>query len=58
MRNEDDPRICALVSQLIPIVKRRVLQAMEHSREDVEFEVATLANLFTISQAMNCAKES
>jgi len=29
-------------------VKGRVLRAMERSREDVEFEISTLANLLAI----------
>jgi hypothetical protein len=55
MSAQDDTRVCGLVNRLIPIVKRRVLQATERSREDVEFELATLANLLTIQEGMGCA---
>lgn len=51
MSAEDKIRVCELVDRLIPIVERRVLQAIEHSREDVEFELATLANLLTIQES-------
>jgi len=54
MKSEDDVRVCAFVANLIPIVKKRILQATERSREDVEFELATLANLLTIHEKMNC----
>jgi hypothetical protein len=54
MMAEDETRVCELVNRLIPVVNRRVLQAIEHSREDVEFELATLANLLTIRES--CAR--
>jgi hypothetical protein len=57
MSAQDDIRVCRLVDGLIPIVKRRVLQATERSREDVEFELATLANLLTIQERMHCASD-
>jgi hypothetical protein len=55
MRAEDDARVCELVIRLIPIVKKRVMQATERSREDVEFELATLASLLTIQSEIRCA---
>jgi len=55
MSAQDDIRVCGLVDRLMPLVKRRVLQATERSREDVEFELATLANLLTIQERMRCA---
>ena len=48
MSSETDSAVCEVVDLLVPVVKRRVLRAMERSREDVEFEIATLANLLTI----------
>ncbi len=48
MTAEVDSSIKELVDNLIPIVKRRILIALERSREDVEFELVTLASLFTI----------
>jgi hypothetical protein len=54
MSAEIDRNVCEVVDRLIPIVKGRVLRAMERSREDVEFEISTLANLLTI-RAELCA---
>jgi len=48
MKSGQDRQLYNLVHELIPVVKKRVLMAVEHSREDVEFELATLANLLTI----------
>jgi hypothetical protein len=48
MSAEIDRNVCEVVDRLIPIVKGRVLRAMERSREDVEFEISTLANLLAI----------
>ena len=49
MRGEEiDRDVCEVVDRLVPVVKARILRAMERSREDVEFEMATLANLLTI----------
>ncbi len=48
MTAEDDARVCELADRLVPAVTRRVMQAIEHSREDVESELAILANLLTI----------
>ena len=48
MSAETDSAVCEVVDLLIPVVKKRVLRAMERSREDVEFEISTLANLLTI----------
>ena len=42
-----------LTASLIPVVKRRVFKALERSREDVEFELVTLASLYTIADALN-----
>lgn len=44
--------VCEIVDRLIPVAKARILRAMERSREDVEFEIATLANLLTISDEL------
>jgi hypothetical protein len=41
--------VCEVVNRLVPVTKARILRAMERSREDVEFEIATLANLLTIN---------
>ena len=48
MSAEVDRSIRDLVDNRPPIVKRRVLIALERSREDVEFELTTLASLLTI----------
>ena len=48
MTAEVDSSSRELVDNLIPIVKRRILIALERSWEDVEFELVTLASLFTI----------
>ena len=47
-REEIDRDVCEVVDRLVPVAKARTLRAMERSREDVEFEIATLANLLTI----------
>lgn len=52
MSVEVDQSIKDLVDNLIPIIKRRILIALERSREDVEFELMTLASLFTISEGL------
>ncbi len=54
MSAELDTDICDLVTNLIPVVKKRVLRALEHSREDVEFEIATMSNLLTIQERLRC----
>lgn len=54
MSAEIDEAICALVNNLVPVVKKRVLRALDRSREDVEFELATLANLLTIQERLHC----
>ncbi len=48
MTAEVDSSIKELVDNLIPVVKTRILIALDRSREDVEFELVTLASLFTI----------
>jgi hypothetical protein len=48
--DETNEKILVLIDRLIPVVKRRVLQALERSPEDVESEIATLANLLTIRE--------
>ncbi len=48
--DETDQQVRDLVDNLIPVVKKRILLSVERSREDVEFELATLANLLTISR--------
>jgi len=54
MSADDDFQVCELVNRLIPIVKKRILRASERSREDVELEISTLANLLTIQERMRC----
>ncbi len=54
MSAEIDRDICDLVTHLIPVVKKRVLRALEHSREDFEFEIATLSSLFTVQERLKC----
>lgn len=49
-----DRDICDLVNGLIPVLKKRILGALEHSREDVEFELATLSTLLTIQEHLEC----
>jgi hypothetical protein len=50
--SEADRAVKDLVDGLTPVVKRRILIALERSREDVEFEITTLANLFTVSDKL------
>ncbi len=52
MSAEIDDRLGEITEAMIPMVKKRVLAAMERSREDVESEIATLANLFTIRDSL------
>ncbi len=52
MTAEVDSSIRELVDNLIPVVKKRILIALERSREDVEFEPVTLASLFTIRDGL------
>jgi hypothetical protein len=47
-----DQSIRDFVDNLIPIVKRLVLIALDRSREDVEFGLVTLASLFTIRDGL------
>ena len=47
-----DSSLRDLTENLIPVVKRRILRALERSREDVEFELVTLASLFTIADVL------
>lgn len=56
MSTEIDASIRDLVDNLIPIAKKRIMRALERSREDVEFELATLANLFTIKEDLGKRK--
>ena len=56
MSAEIDASIRDLVDNLIPVVKKRILRALDHSREDVEFELSTLASLFTIQDALGSRK--
>ncbi len=48
-----DSSLRDLTANLTPVVKRRVFKALERSREDVEFELVTLASLYTIADALN-----
>ncbi len=52
MSADIDSSLRDLTANLIPVVKRRILRALERSREDVEFELVTLASLFTIAEAL------
>lgn len=52
MSSELDQSIKELVDNLTPVVKRRILIALDRSREDVEFELVTLASLFTIRDGL------
>jgi hypothetical protein len=52
MSAEIDERLGEIAKVTIPMVKKRVLAAMERSREDVESEMARLANLFTIRDSL------
>ncbi len=52
MSSELDRSIKDLTENLIPVVKRRILIAVDRSREDVEFELMTLASLFTIRDGL------
>jgi len=52
MSAEVDASIRDLVDNLIPVVKKRILRALERSREDVEFELVTLASLFTVRDGL------
>ena len=54
MSTDIDRAICDLVNNLIPVVKKRILRALERSPEDVEFELATLSNLLTIQERLGC----
>jgi chaperonin cofactor prefoldin len=44
----EDARLERLVGRLIPVVKTRVLRALEHSPETLEEEIWTLAALYAI----------
>jgi hypothetical protein len=46
--SEEDRLVQELVRGLIPIVKRRIGVALDRSRENVEEELATLADLLVI----------
>jgi hypothetical protein len=52
MSFEVDQSVKDLVDNLIPVVKKRILVALDRSREDVEFELVTLASLFTIRDGL------
>lgn len=56
MSSEIDASIVDLVDNLIPVAKKRILRALERSREDVEFELATLADLFIIKEGFGKSK--
>ena len=55
MSSEIDRNVCEVIDRLIPIVEGRVLRAMERAREDVEFEISTLANQLTIQERIGCS---
>ena len=52
MSAEVDEAIRSLVGNLIPLVKRRILTSLDRSREDVEFEIVTLASLMTVRDGL------
>ena len=52
MSAEVDDSVRSLADNMIPVVKKRILRALERSREDVEFELVTLASLFTIREGL------
>jgi hypothetical protein len=52
MSSELDQSIKDLVDNLIPVVKRQILIALDRSREDVEFELVTPASLFAVRDGM------
>lgn len=56
MSSELDQSAKDLVDNLIPIVKKRILVALDRSREDVEFELVTLASLFTIGDGLETSQ--
>ena len=52
-RSEDDQLVRQLVSDMIPVVKRRIGIALERSRENVEEELSTLADLLSLEDHLN-----
>jgi hypothetical protein len=52
MSVEVDESIRRLVDSLVPVVKKGARRALERSREDVEFELMTLASLLTIQRGL------
>ena len=52
MSTEIDRAAEELVDNLIPVVKKRILVALNRSREDVEFEIMTLAGLLTVRDGL------
>ena len=50
--SEVDRAVEDSVDNLIPVVKKRIVAALERSREDVEFEIMTLASLFAVSDGL------
>ena len=49
MSADYDRAVKELVANLIPLAKKRVTIALDRSREDVEEELATLADMFIIA---------
>ena len=49
----DDRTVYELVTNLIPVVKKRITIALERSREDVEEEPMTLATLLVIEDHLS-----
>ena len=48
-----DKDVRELVDRLIPLAKKRVVLSLDLSPEDVEFELATLADLFVIQDHLS-----
>ena len=55
MSEEYDAQVHDLVVKMIPVVKKRITRAVERSREDVEYELVTLASLFIARDALERA---
>ena len=52
MSHKIDRAVVDIVDYLIPVVKKRMLIALDRSREVVEFEIITLAGLFTVRDGL------
>jgi hypothetical protein len=54
--SEVDRAVENLTDNLIPVVKKRILPAMEISSEDVEFEIMIPASLFIVRDGLKGLK--